>query len=234
MSDKIKWIFFDVGGVIVNDDFYLKKYYQRLFVGLKRYGIKITRKKFETVHKNSINERQPSTAGAILNKLIKDELIRKKIKNDAKDGLRKDYNKLMKLKKNIKGILKLLVEKRYKLGLIANYGKEMVDFLKKHNLWVLFDFKGISEILGLRKPDIKFFKLALKRRCKPSEAVMVGDRIDNDIIPAKKLGMKTIRVRKGGFEHWHQKPQNKDEKADITIGSVDQLIEAINSLAYKN
>ena len=33
--------------------------------------------------------------------------------------------------------------------------------------------------------------------CRPENAVMVGDRLDNDIRPAKELGMKTIRIRKG-------------------------------------
>lgn len=234
MSNKIRWIFFDVGGVIVNDDFYLRKYYRYLFEGMRREGIKITKKEFEAAHKKSIEEYQSSIARAILNKLVKNERIREEIRKETKKRLEKEYDKLMKLKRNIKRILKALREKEYKLGLIANYGKEMVDFFKRHNLWELFDFKGISEILGLRKPDLRIFKLALRERCKPKEAIMVGDRIDNDIIPAKKLGMKTIRIKKGSFEHCHQEPRNEIERADVTIESVNQLIEAIDTLTCKD
>lgn len=234
MPNKIKWTFCDVGGVIVNDDFYLRKYYRYLFEGMRRYGIKITKKEFEAARKKSIEEYQSSIAKAILNKLIKDGKIREKIRKETKESLRMEYNKLMKLKKNIKEILKALIKKGYKLGLIANYEKEMINFLKKHKLWELFNFKGISEILGLRKPDLRIFKKALKGRCKPNEAVMVGDRIDNDIIPAKKLGMKTIRVKRGSFEHCYQKPRNKKERAEITINSINQLIEAIDTLTCKN
>ena len=51
---------------------------------------------------------------------------------------------------------------------------------------------------SLEKPDIRIFQLALERAgCRPDEAIMIGDRIDNDIVPAKKAGMMTIRIRQG-------------------------------------
>lgn len=31
---------------------------------------------------------------------------------------------------------------------------------------------------------------------------MVGDRIDNDIVPAKKMGMHTIWVKQGYGKYW--------------------------------
>ena len=52
--------------------------------------------------------------------------------------------------------------------------------------------------LGLEKPDPAIFQLALERaRCSPSQAVMIGDRLDNDIRPARLLGWKTIRIMQG-------------------------------------
>ena len=33
--------------------------------------------------------------------------------------------------------------------------------------------------------------------CRAEDTVMVGDRLDNDILPAKAVGMKTIWIRKG-------------------------------------
>lgn len=33
--------------------------------------------------------------------------------------------------------------------------------------------------------------------CQPHNSVMVGDRLDNDIAPAKSLGMETVWIRKG-------------------------------------
>ena len=34
-----------------------------------------------------------------------------------------------------------------------------------------------------------------KAQCLPVNAVMIGDRLDNDIVPAKKVGMKTVWIK---------------------------------------
>jgi ribonucleotide monophosphatase NagD (HAD superfamily) len=61
---------------------------------------------------------------------------------------------------------------------------------------------------------------------------MVGDRIDKDIIPAKQLGMKTIRVRWG--LHRNQNPRSDEEHPDIELNSVVGLAKSIMILAdYK-
>ena len=55
---------------------------------------------------------------------------------------------------------------------------------------------------GVEKPNPRIFQIALERaNCLPENAVMVGDRLDNDIIPAKELGMKTIWVKQGFAEY---------------------------------
>jgi len=51
---------------------------------------------------------------------------------------------------------------------------------------------------GVEKPDAEIFRRALRRAgCAPESAVMVGDRLDNDILPATRLGMRTVWVRQG-------------------------------------
>ena len=73
----------------------------------------------------------------------------------------------------------------------------------------------------MAKPDKKIFEIALKRaNCKPEQSIMIGDRIDNDIIPAKNLGMKTIWIKKGFGKYWNI--TSDEERADY---EVDNLIE---------
>ena len=44
----------------------------------------------------------------------------------------------------------------------------------------------------------EIFNIALSKiNSKPQECIMIGDRLDNDIIPASNLGMKTIWIRQG-------------------------------------
>ena len=71
-----------------------------------------------------------------------------------------------------------------------------------------------SAELGLSKPDLAIFELAMERSdCEPEHAVMVGDRIDNDITPAKSLGWKTIRIKQGLSQG--QVPMNAEQVPDI-------------------
>ena len=58
-----------------------------------------------------------------------------------------------------------------------------------------FDYLVSSFDIGLRKPDRAMFDAALERAsCRAHECVMVGDSEPNDIQPAARLGMRTIRV----------------------------------------
>ena len=61
----------------------------------------------------------------------------------------------------------------------------------------LFDTIVESRLVGLRKPDPKIYALACERLgVAPSEAVFLDD-IGGNLKPAKKMGMATIRVRRG-------------------------------------
>ena len=52
---------------------------------------------------------------------------------------------------------------------------------------------------------------------------MIGDRIDNDIVPAKELGMKTIWIKQGFGKYWNIKSEN--EIPDEEINSLSELKE---------
>jgi FMN phosphatase YigB (HAD superfamily) len=58
---------------------------------------------------------------------------------------------------------------------------------------------------------------------------MVGDRIDNDIVPARLLGMRTIRFKCG--RHAAQEPRSWTELPDATVTTPDELAAAIDRIA---
>lgn len=79
---------------------------------------------------------------------------------------------------------------------------------------------------GVAKPDKKIFEIALERSgCKPENAVMIGDRIDNDIVPAKIIGMKTIWIRQGFGGLWNI--DKEDEEPEQTVDNLDELAEIL-------
>jgi FMN phosphatase YigB (HAD superfamily) len=110
----------------------------------------------------------------------------------------------------------------FQLGLIANQSAGTEQRICNHGWTGIFTVCISSTEENLRKPDPAIFRLALERaQCPPEQAVMIGDRIDNDIRPAKALGMKTIRLRQGLCTVQH--PRGPEEEADATIDSFAEL-----------
>ncbi|OYY42084.1 MAG: hypothetical protein B7Y08_15440 [Rhodospirillales bacterium 24-66-33] len=62
----------------------------------------------------------------------------------------------------------------------------------------------------------------------PTECILVGDRIDADIAPAKATGMATIQFRSGRWRR--QRPRSAAETPDAVVTDVAELEAAIAAL----
>ena len=91
-------------------------------------------------------------------------------------------------------MLQQLKKLGYKTALISNSSVFAVEQIKKKtNLLEFIDYPLFSFDVGVIKPDLKFFNEMLRiSKCKPSEAVMIGDKMDDDVLPARKAGMTAI------------------------------------------
>ena len=99
---------------------------------------------------------------------------------------------------DVQNTMAALREKSYQLGIIANQKPGIAERLETCGLRLFFDVIASSAEIGYAKPDKTIFENALKlANCTADESVMVGDRLDNDIIPAKALGMKTVWLKNG-------------------------------------
>ena len=58
---------------------------------------------------------------------------------------------------------------------------------------------------------------------------MIGDRIDNDIVPAKQLGMKTIWVKQGFVSLWNI--TYEIEKADIEVNNLSDILKYLQGMS---
>jgi len=66
-----------------------------------------------------------------------------------------------------------------------------------------FDFVIFSSDVGYKKPDLRIFMTALKKmdlELEPKCVMSIGDSNENDLVPAKKLGMRTMHIE----EAWKQ------------------------------
>lgn len=92
-----------------------------------------------------------------------------------------------------------------------------------------FAVREVSETLGLAKPDTRFFVEILARAgADPARSVMVGDRLDCDIAPARLLGLKTVRVVRGS--HREQRPRTPADLPDRSVAGADEILSAIDAL----
>lgn len=64
------------------------------------------------------------------------------------------------------------------------------------------DLVGISDVWGVSKPDPAFFERCVaESRVPPQRILYVGDRIDNDVLPALAFGMRAAFLRRGPWGH---------------------------------
>ena len=95
----------------------------------------------------------------------------------------------------------------------------------------MYQFR-IGPDFKITKPDPRYLEqITRKIGALPDECIMVGDRIDKDIIPAKQLGMKTILLRTG--IHKYQKPRVPFEIPDKELPGIVGLAQAARELAGK-
>jgi putative hydrolase of the HAD superfamily len=71
-----------------------------------------------------------------------------------------------------------------------------VEKLKILNITHLVDYLVTSEECGYEKPTSIMFETALKKlQCPASQAIMIGDNFDKDIIGAQNLGLRAYHVK---------------------------------------
>jgi FMN phosphatase YigB (HAD superfamily) len=107
------------------------------------------------------------------------------------------------------------LDSRGLLGIIANQSRPMGPRLTAYGIDRFFPIALCSCELGYDKPDPKIFVLAEERALAlgdPGPHWMVGDRIDNDVVPARARGWKTYRVVRGDYRL--QCPQSASETPD--------------------
>jgi len=120
-------------------------------------------------------------------------------------------------------VLQAIRKEGYRIGMIANGDSAGCwNIIEATSLQDYFNAIVISEEVGIEKPDKKIFEVALARLgAKPENAVMVGNRIDTDILGANSFGMKSVWFR------WNTRYNDiidrSQEKPDFTINSLFEL-----------
>jgi HAD superfamily hydrolase (TIGR01549 family) len=87
-----------------------------------------------------------------------------------------------------------------------------------------------SSDLGAEKPDPRFFDaVAAAVGLEPAQILYVGDRLDNDVLPALAAGMRTVLMRRGPWGYLHATRPDV-EKADAICDSLLEVPAVAGSL----
>jgi FMN phosphatase YigB (HAD superfamily) len=114
---------------------------------------------------------------------------------------------------------------RYVLGIVGNQSRGTERFLVEQQLGV--DVVASSAGWGVEKPAPEFFARIVDAAGVPAhEIAYVGDRIDNDVLPAREAGMVAVHVRRGPWGYL-QARRPEGAEADIRIGSLAELPAAL-------
>lgn len=118
---------------------------------------------------------------------------------------------------------------RYRLGILANQERWIRDTLARDGLAGYFEVWAVSAEVGADKPDPLIFEAALGLAgAEPARCAMVGDRLDNDIVPAMAHGMRGVWLLRG--EAPDEPSPEQLARADVAIRSLVELPEALERL----
>jgi HAD superfamily hydrolase (TIGR01662 family) len=141
-------------------------------------------------------------------------------REDDPDGLRSDFD-ADDLYSDVRPTFSRLREMGKRVVIAGNQPPRARESLEAMGLHA--DAILISADLGFEKPSLGFFeKVSEAAGARPDEMLYVGDRLDNDVLPARSVGMQTALIRRGpwGYLHaeWLQAAQ-----ADSIIDSLSEV-----------
>jgi HAD superfamily hydrolase (TIGR01549 family) len=217
----IRNIFLDAGGVILDETEFENNSAEIITGIINQHNKEYAAGNYWKDLDEAVYRFVPKVYDYVLYKNIGDIENFKSAKQEYRNKIN-TYNTLVLME----GITKFLAafSECYKIGILGQYGLNFRNFLESRNLLCYFAYTEIQDDYKITKPDTRYFQAILENcGCKAEESVMIGDRIDKDVIPAKLVGMKTIR-RKTGI-HKGQEPRTPDEMADLTVNELSEIKE---------
>lgn len=187
----IKAIIFDYNGVVKVINKYFFDDVELIFslsAKEKEYAKKMTRDLFEQFDKGLLDED---------NFWLKfSERINKSMPVNVKELARKLFNEHFELSEEVVNMLKNLKTNGYVTAVLSDTFHYMADITRERNGYDYFDKVYLSCEAGFVKPQKEFYELAVKDLAVlPGECIFIDDNEDN-LLPAEKLGMKTVLAKK--------------------------------------
>ena len=183
-------MFFDIGGVMYDDTVYARA----LNTALRSSGATFTDEAFDEVYRAARAAQSGSFRGLLARHFLGPDADVSELEAEASKHWAYPPEALYA---DVRPCLDALAG-RYRLGIIANQPSAVKDAIRRDGIDGSFEVWGISDDVGFEKPDPRLFAHALDAAgVAPDATVMVGDRLDYDVRPAKASGMRAIWMLRG-------------------------------------
>lgn len=225
-------VLFDIGGPINTEVEHERLIDADIFAALAHAGMAVTSERLADASAYAVQSYAPNAYATMVWHLVGgvDSALAEAVFADFRR--RADAREIpFELREGIAEIIAWLHGLGLKLGLAANQPHGTLHVLERHGLGQYFHHREVSGTHGYHKPDVRLFLRACEDLgVEPEQAIMVGDRIDNDIVPAKLLGMKAVLFRTG--RHSTQQPRSHDEVPDAEVTSAEELRSVLERMLY--
>jgi HAD superfamily hydrolase (TIGR01549 family) len=225
---EIRAVLFDVGGPINTEVEHERLVDADIVAVLAAEGVAVDAAAYAAASARAVAHFAPDAHTALIWRLTGGD--REKSERAHRAMLRLSHARnTFQLRDGIADVVAWLSGRGLLLGLAANQPQSTLAVLDAHGLGRSFHHREVSGTHGYRKPDVRLFL-----RCcddlgvAPEQCIMVGDRIDNDIAPARLLGMRTVLFRTG--RHIAQQPRCAAEVPDAEVRTAPELRVALESL----
>jgi HAD superfamily hydrolase (TIGR01509 family) len=214
-------VFFDIGGVMYDDTIYARA----MHTALRALGGTFSDEEFDHAYRAARTAQAGSFRGLLARRFLGPGADLGALEAEASKHWAYPPEALHD---DVRRCLDALAGK-YRLGIIANQPSAVRDAMRRDGLDGYFEVWGVSDDVGLEKPDPALFAHVLKEAgVDPRGSVMVGDRLDYDVRPAKAAGMHVVWVLRGEAPD-DPTPEQLGE-ADAAIRGLDELPAALDAL----
>lgn len=224
----VRAVLVDLGGPVLNEDAEYAAWARFLQEALAAEGIAVAGEEFAREVERGIGRCDPNPYLSAVWAFLRPDVERfRRIRNAFREHAQALAADLpgVEVRPEAQEVIPLLAD-QYLLAIAANQPITVCSLLERVGLLHHFRWRYVSEEMGIAKPSPLFFRMILDGLgVEAAEAVMVGDRLDFDVYPARLLGMKTVRVLVGPYAG--QEPPTPWHVPERTVASLAEVPSAV-------
>ena len=228
-------ICFDLGGTLW-DDYPTELHHWELLAAICwRHGIEVRLSELVSLSEQVVQTYCPSLTRSMVWRLVEgdkeryqeivDELV------TASLSMLNSESEFKRLNPLFPGVHELLEElaRDFKLAIVSQNFAEAEQAMEWHGIRQYFEHTSLSAREKLFKPDPRLYVYTCEALgVDPAHCMMVGDRLDNDIWPANRLRMHSVRVLADPYRI--QQPRYLADAPDHTVAKIVELADVVANL----